>query len=241
MAMTDTPAIGIVTGSGIVLDALLDHVESRREFDAFPGLAKGTVPGHDHTFVEGRCGDVRVILQCGRLHFYEGLSYEEVVRPVDVLRDLGAAVVLFTNAAGGLLPDLAPGDLVAANRVRLWPYAAWKVTPGILFPDFVPPGCIHTGTYQWVPGPSYETQAEIQAMHHIRCATVGMSTGPELLRCQELGMHGGVISCVTNNCCQPHKLTHDEVVTVAKQTSGKIAQLVRAMINPGTRQPGNTG
>ena len=76
-----------------------------------------------------------------------------VCRPVDVMHALGVRTILFTNAAGGLLPDMNPGDLVAVSRVRLWPYRAWAHAPETLDPAFVTDGCDFIGDLQWMHGP----------------------------------------------------------------------------------------
>lgn len=224
------PPVAIVAGSGIELRRLLDTVSEERPFSEFPGLELGVLEGHPRRFVCGTCGPYPIVLQCGRLHMYEGLDYEAVARPVDVLHDLGARSILFTNAAGGLVPGMVPGDLLAVDRVRVWRYGRWDATPGTLFPDFVTPGCDFTGAYQWVHGPCYETRAEIAALQNHRMAAVGMSTAPGLARCQELGIRAGVIACITNSCCHPHVLTHEEVTTVARRSSGKLARHIRSVL-----------
>ena len=229
------PPVGIVAGSGIDLRRLLDTVSEERPFSEFPELEQGVLRQGVATpcprrFVCGACGPYPIVLQCGRLHMYEGLDYEAVVRPVDVLHDLGVRSILFTNAAGGLVPGMAPGDLLAVDRVRLWRYRRWDATPGTLFPDFVAPDCDFTGGYQWVHGPCYETRAEIAALQNHRMAAVGMSTAPGLARCQELGIRAGVIACITNSCCHPHVLTHEEVTTVARRSSGKLARHIRSVL-----------
>ncbi len=222
--------IAIATGSGINLESIFDSVETVVSFKDVPGLSAAELPGHRYVFIQGRCGDLPVILQCGRLHFYQGFNYEDVTRPVDALREAGAAKIVFVNAAGALDPSMSCGDLVAAERVRLWRYAGWGATPGITFADFKVPGCDWTGTYQWVPGPSYETRAEIAALQGLKAAAVGMSTAPELIRCQELGMQGAIVSCITNCCYKPQKLTHQEVLTVAGRASARISSLLRNML-----------
>ncbi len=222
-----TGPIGIVSGSGIELESLIDSVDQILPFTAFPGLAQGSVVGHTHRFIIGRSGQRDVIVQCGRLHMYEGFDYEQVTRPVDVLRDLGAKTIFFTNAAGGLSPVLQPGDILGVNAVRLCRYQRWEATPGVFHPDFVVDQADYHGALQWVPGPSYETRAEIRALQQMRVMAVGMSVGPELARCQDLGIQAAVLSCITNACFSGERLTHEQVVTNACRASQKIADLIR--------------
>jgi purine-nucleoside phosphorylase len=219
--------LGIVSRPGIVLESLLDAKTEVRAFDAFPGLSCGAVPDPDRKFIWGTCGGFPVVLQCSRFHMYEGLDYATVTRPVDILHSFGVRTILFTNAAGGLKPGMAPGDLVGIQRVRMWRYCWWKATPGVLFTDFVVPDCDFTGTYQWMHGPCYETRAEIAAIQNLTAEAVGMSTAPELLRCQEIGIRAGVIACITNSCCRPATVTDEEVVTAARKLSARLAAIIR--------------
>ncbi len=218
--------MGLVSGSGIALRPLLDEELGEIPFDAIPGLSAGTVPGHACTFVFGRCAGHPVVLQCGRRHVYEGLSFSEVGRSIEVMREFGVARVVFTNAAGGTRPEMAPGHLVGAERIRCWPFR------GLDFPeelplDFVAPGCDFAGTFQWMHGPCYETPAEIRAIAGAGCATVGMSGAAELLRCRELGMRAALVSCVTNACARPQALSHEEVLAVARHSSERMRTLLR--------------
>lgn len=224
-----TPSIGIVAGSGIDLHTLFDSIEQETPFADIPGLAVGHVAGHASVFLRGHCAGQPVVVQSGRLHPYEGLDFDTVTRTVDAFHAFGVRTVIFTNAVGGLLPTLRPGDLVAADDVRTWRYNAFDLPPQIT-PDFVPPHCDAQGRYYWMHGPCYETQAEIAALQHLGAATVGMSTAPELHRCAILGLRAGVISCVTNSCVTQEHLTHASVLAIAHQTSAKLSQLLRATL-----------
>ena len=222
--------IAFVGGSGIDLNELFDEISQTVPFERFPGLETSSIIGHPSTFVSGVCAGYPIIVQSGRRHFYEGLTYPEVVRPVDVLHELGVRRIVFTNAAGGLLFGMHPGDLLAVDKVKLARYQAWSDTPGVLFPNFIVPGCDFTGTLQWVHGPNYETPAEIAFFQSQRASVIGMSTAPELQRCQELGIQAGIVSCVTNSCCPTRPLAHDHVVAIAARTSHKLVTLLRSSL-----------
>lgn len=221
--------IGIVAGSGIDLRDLFDSTPATTAFAELPGLAEGHVAGHASVFLRGHCAGRPLVVQCGRLHAYEGLDFATVTRTVDALHAFGVRTVLFTNAVGGLLPALEPGDLVAADAVCAWHYTGFAL-PRHITPDFVPPHCDAQGTYYWMHGPCYETQAEIAALQRLGAATVGMSTAPELLRCTALGVRAGVISCVTNSCVRPERLTHDGVLATARKASEKLCRLLRVTL-----------
>jgi purine-nucleoside phosphorylase len=133
--------LAVVAGSGLDLLPLLDEVLEELSFRDVPGLEAAGVTGHAGRFVFGRSEGVQVILQCGRLHLYEGFDYEQATKPVVALHDFGAHSIIFTNAAGGLLPDMQPGELMATDALHLWPYAGWNLPSKIVAPDFVPEGC----------------------------------------------------------------------------------------------------
>jgi len=221
--------LGLVAGSGVDLRLLLDKITLEQPFHDLPELALGATPGHGYAFLHGECAGRPVIIQCGRLHAYEGLEWRQVVQTVDALRRFGATSILFTNAAGGLLPEMQPGDLVAADAVHTWPFGKFNL-PETLRPDLLIRGCDFTGCYLWMHGPCYETPAEIALARALGAAAVGMSTAPELLRCQQLGIRAGLVSCITNSCLRSEKLTHDHVLDVARRTSAKLCALLRKTI-----------
>jgi len=229
--MTARGTVAVVAGSGLDLRPLLDSIDGEREFATVDGLPSARVVGHPGRFVFGQCVGVRVILQSGRLHCYEGLSFAEATAPVAALHEFGADTVLFTNAAGGLIPDMEPGDLMAADAVRLWPYTSWKNRPESLTLDLVPSGCAWRGAYHWVHGPCYETRAEVAALRALGSGAVGMSTAPEVARAQALGMRTGAISCITNNCCTPQKLTHEHVLKTASAASARLCEVLRGALS----------
>lgn len=220
---------GIVSGSGINLRPLLDEVLLELPFADVDGVATATVSGHDGRFVFGRCGGHPVVLQAGRIHLYEGHGYEAVTATVDALRSFGVGRLILTNAAGGLVADLAPGDWVSADAVLAWRFAS-HAFPEAMTPDFIVPGCRATGTYIWMHGPSYETRAEIRALQALGGTTVGMSVAPELERCHQLGMRAGVVSCVTNNCTTQEPLSHLQVVEAAQKASEHLCDILRGFI-----------
>ncbi len=223
---TVAPVMGVVSGSGIDLGDLFDLVDNEISFDAIPGLTGSSVPGHPGRFLSGLVLGRRVILQQGRKHVYEGLSFEEIVHPVTLLYEMGCRELILCNAVGGLDPVWQPADLVAVTRCCPW-FTTRIELPEVAHTDFLVAGCCGEGTYLWVSGPSYETQAEIKAMRKLGYAVVGMSTLPEMYHAQNLGMRVGVISCVTNSCLATEPLTHDHVLETAHTSSAKICSVIR--------------
>jgi len=222
--------IGIVSGSGLDLSPLLDTITAEFAFKDELGFEIDSLEGHARRFLRGTCGNREILLQCGRLHFYEGYSFEEVTSTVDVLDAFGARTIIFTNVGGGLRADVNPGDIVSISEIRTWPFVRWENRPESLAPDFQIEGADTTGVYYWMHGPSYETPAEIRALQILGGDVVGMSTAPEMARCKQLGLRAAVLSIVTNNCCTPQVLTHDHVVSVAQAASARLVQLLREQI-----------
>jgi purine-nucleoside phosphorylase len=149
---------------------------------------------------------------------------------VDILLDLGANRIIFTNAAGGLQPGLRCGSLLAIDRVATWPCRRWPDAPESLKPTIVIDAEAR-GAYVWVHGPSYETRTEIAAMRQLGYAAVGMSTAPEMARAHELGIESAAISCITNECGGLEKLTHGQVLATACSATARLVSLLRTAIS----------
>jgi purine-nucleoside phosphorylase len=220
-------AVGIVSGSGLALSNLLDRVDRVASFSEYEGLAANELAGHPRSFTFGCSGLASVVLQSGRFHFYEGLDYRAITRPVDLMYEWGVRAILFTNVAGGLTPDFEVGDIVAIDRLLTWPYGGWSERPDSIAPDRVLDRADAVGTYVWVHGPSYETPAEIRLLQKWGGSVVGMSTAPEVQRCRQLGIRTAVLSCVTNNCCSQDAPTHENVIAVAARMSSKLTAMIR--------------
>jgi purine-nucleoside phosphorylase len=233
--VTHPARVAIVAGSGLDLSGLLDVVEREVGF-AEAGVGMVGVAGHAGRFLLGTCAGRPIVLQQGRRHVYEGLTLPEVSSTVDALHEFGASVVVFTSAAGGLMPEMRPGDLVCASMIQTWPCRRLDL-PERLYPDFTIPGCDATGVYLWVHGPCYETRAEIALLRKIGGAMVGMSTAPEMARCRQLGMRAAAVSCITNNCCAPMRLTHEHVLETAASASRRLTSLLRRAVPSMERNP----
>lgn len=234
--MTGVARIAVVAGSGLDLGGLLDTTERAVSFEE-AGVGQTGVTGHTGRFLLGACVGRPVVLQEGRRHVYEGLALEEVTATVDALHGFGVRAVVFTNAAGGLKPEMRAGDLVSATEIQPWPCRRVEL-PERLHPDFTIPGCDAAGAYMWVHGPCYETRAEIGLLQRLGGAMVGMSTAPEFVRCRALGMRAAAVSCITNNCCAPMHLTHEHVLQTAASASRRLTSLLRRAVLKLDRETG---
>src|SRR5262249_15117437 len=193
----------------------------------------------------------RVLLFEGRLHHYEGHSWESVTAPVRVAAGLGAPVMLFTNAAGGIHDALTPGSLMAIRDHIEWTRTdCWRL-PGPGGPGAARPAPysarllrqlaeaaqgiglrLHQGTYAAVSGPCYETPAEIRALRAWGADAVGMSTAQEVQAACDLGLACAAVSCVTNRAAglSAAPLDHEEVLATAAAQADRLADLLEAFL-----------
>ena len=230
------PDLGILLGSGWGEALVTDKVLVRIPYSDIPGLGASTVAGHAGEFVLYERHGKRIVAWCGRRHYYEGVGWEPVVLPIEILRRMGCPAVLLTNASGGINPVLRPGDfvilrdhinIVGANPLIGPHREEW----GARFPDMSEVYTKHLaellhasahrldlrvmdGVYAYTSGPCYETPAEIQAYKAQGADLVGMSTVPEAVFAKACGLKVAGLSLVSNLAAgisrQP--LNHQEVM-----------------------------
>ncbi len=249
------PAALVVSGSGLAVDLgpVAHGPVPLAEVAPFPLHA---VEGHPLAAELLLPHPGRPVLYCrGRVHGYQGYDPAEVVFWVRLARRLGAAVLVQTNAAGGIDPDYRPGDLVliadhlnltGANPLRGDLPAAW----GPRFPDMVGAydpalrtlarehaarvgvGLRDGGVYAGLPGPSYETPAEVRMLRTLGATLGGMSTVLEVIAARHMGMRCLGISVVTNPAAgvTGEPLSHAEVLEVGRAAAGDVRKLLGALI-----------
>lgn len=237
--------IALVLGSGLGNFAESLTNTSRISFAKIPGFPISTVEGHSGELVHGFLGEVPVLVNSGRVHFYEGYSLDQVVYPIRILKALGAESLILTNAAGSIRQDYAPGDLMLITRLM-------NLTGNSVYSSGVEPDnvfdadlsrLIHqvaeevsiplkTGSYAGLNGPSYETPAEIRFLRHKQADAVGMSTVHESMAAFQLEMKVLGISCLTNYAAgildQP--LNHEEVMETGIRVREDFAALLSALV-----------
>lgn len=248
------PWLGLILGSG--LGGLADAVEraDRFPYDTIPGFPRTTVEGHAGQLVLGWLEGAPVVVMQGRFHAYEGHPSQVVTFPVRVMRQLGVRHLLVTNSAGGISPDLAPGDLMLIedhiNLTGANPLVGANLDDfGPRFPDmttaYAPAHCerllrgaadlgidLKRGVYASVLGPSYETPAEVRMIGVVGGSVVGMSTVPEVIVANHAGLQCAGISCVSNLAAGVGRgpIHHDHVGDVAGKATGALTALVRRFI-----------
>jgi inosine/guanosine/xanthosine phosphorylase family protein len=245
------PRLAVVLGSGF--HAVQQSVEAAFElpYTRLPGFLPTQVDGHCGKLVIGSLGRVPLLLLCGRSHYYEGHSMAEITFPIRVLAECGIHVLLLTNAAGGINPRYRPGDFMCvtdhlnfmgANPLR--GQGSGSTMPFVDLCGLYDPSLTkllaraarqervrcHHGVYLAVPGPSYETPAEIRAFARLGADAVGMSTVPEAIVARNCRLRVAGLSCITNRAAAPNgqAICHAEVLrTGAHMRKSATAILTR--------------
>jgi len=225
--------VAVVLGSGMG-DLDLGPASCEIPYGRIPGFPRARVAGHP-----GRLSLVgaAAILR-GRVHFYEGHSLDEVVRPVRVLARLGVRTLVLTNAAGGVNPRLKPGDLMAiADHLNLM--GANPLRGGPHFVDLTGiyervriPG-LKRGVYAAMAGPTYETPAEVRMLRKLGADAVGMSTVPEAIAARQAGLKVIGISLITNAAAGLTRkpVSHAEVLATASRARSRMASVLRRILS----------
>ena len=243
------PRLAIVLGSafGQVAEEVGDSAAVA--FADVPGCAASGVEGHAGQFVIGRLGGVDVLLQAGRLHYYEGHSMDQVTFPIRVMAAFGVEQVLLTNAAGGIATGLAVGDFMRiTDHINLMGANPLRGETPVGLPGFVDMSAAYSeslgqalgqaaadcgielksGVFAAVSGPSYETPAEIRAFAKLGADAIAMSTVPEAIVARQLGLEVAGLSCITNAAAGlgTSAISHDEVLEQAVSLSNKATKLL---------------
>lgn len=248
------PQFVVILGSG--LGAFADCLEDKTEieFAEIPNFPESTIDGHKGKLVIGNLGQVPVMVLQGRFHYYEGYSMDQVVFPLRCMLHLRVENLIVTNAAGSVDANYKSGDLVLIrDHIKFLgdsPLRGPNIeTFGPRFNDMSAPytksirelakKCgreldisLKEGVYFYMPGPSYETASEVQAINILGANVVGMSTVPEVI----VAAHGGMkilgISCITNMATgiADQVLNHEEVVKTGELVGEKFIGLLQRII-----------
>lgn len=246
--------VAIILGSG--LGKLIDNLQEKEYiyYKDIPHFPKSTVAGHEGRLVLGTIKGIKVLAMQGRFHYYEGYTMKEVTYPVYVMKQLGIEKLILTNACGGINTDFNPGTLmlikdfinlfgdnplIGVNDERFGPRFPDMSEPYKL--DFIEKAKLagnelnieyKEGVYAGFMGPYYETAAEIVSIKGQGADAVGMSTVPETIAANYLGMSVLGIACITNMATgiQKQKHSHERVVEVAERSSNTLCKWVTRII-----------
>lgn len=244
------PFLGLILGSG--LGYIADKVKNPKSIDYkdIPFFPQSSVEGHEGKLVTGTIEGIAVIILKGRFHAYEGIDLKKIVFPIYVMKSLGVKGLIITNAAGGVNRTFTPGDIVANTDFINFTFKNPLRGPnldnfGPRFPSMVEPvdkkwidividKCqedgikIKKGTYLWTMGPSYETPAEIKMFEKFGADLVGMSTLPEVMAANHVGLNTISFSAVTNMAAGilPEPLKHEEVLRATEKIKNQFEKVV---------------
>jgi purine-nucleoside phosphorylase len=252
--VTLRPAVAVVLGSG--LGAFAETLEEQVviPYTDIPGWPHSTAVGHAGKLIVGKIEGLAVAALAGRAHLYEGYTAQDAAFGVRTLSRLGIKAVILTNAAGGVNAAYGPGQLVLiSDHINLLgqnPLTGPNDESfGPRFPDMSEAYSkryreaaraagkeigvdLAEGVYAALPGPSYETPAEIRYLRAIGADLVGMSTVPETIAANHIGMKVLGISCVTNYAAGviDQKLDHQEVLEVGERVKDTMVELLRRVL-----------
>lgn len=249
-----SPRIALVLGSG--LGGLAEGMEDAVAipYGDIPHFPVPTAPGHAGRLLSGRVSGRSVIMMQGRFHSYEGHPASALCFVPRVLKLLGCGILVLTNAAGGVNPSFAPGDIMLiTDHINLALESPLRgqesLSFGPRFPDmsrvYDPAlrACalrsareqrisVREGVYAWFAGPSFETPAEIRMARVLGADAVGMSTVPEAIAGAQCGMRVMGVSLIANMAAgmlaQP--ITEEEVLAVSREKGPDLSRLIRGLL-----------
>ncbi len=248
------PDIAIILGTG--LGKLAEDIKNSVviPYEKIKNFPVSTVPGHGGNLVIGQLGEKSVIAMQGRFHYYEGYSMQEITFPLRVMKELGAKVIIISNAAGGMNRFFHRGDLMLIyDHINLMGdnplIGPNEEKMGPRFPDMSQPydkelilltekialedGIrLHKGIYAGLTGPMLETPAEYRMLIKIGADAVGMSTVPEVIAANHMGMRVLGISCITDLAIDGivEKVHFQEILDAAARSEPIMTHLIKKVI-----------
>ena len=246
--------IGIILGTG--LGGLVNEISIEHEIDYsdLPHFPLSTVESHNGKLIFGKINGKDIVAMQGRFHYYEGYSMQQITYPVRVMKFLGVGTLLVSNACGGMNPIYLRGDvmlmldhinllgdnpLIGKNEDELGPrfpdmsepynYELIKLAEEVALQNKIK---VQKGVYVAVPGPNLETRAEYRFLRAIGADVVGMSTIPENIVANHMGMKVLGISVVTDECfpdsLKPAKV--EEIIATAMAAEPKMTLIMKEVI-----------
>ncbi|MFN3334796.1 MAG: purine-nucleoside phosphorylase [Caldilinea sp.] len=253
------PRVGLILGSG--LSGLAEQIAYADivPYAEIPHFPVSTVAGHAGRLVIGDLAGVTVCAMQGRFHYYEGYSMQQVTLPVRVMQRVGVEALIVTNAAGGLNPNFATGDLMLIeDHINLVGMAGANPLRGPNLDEFGPrfPAAnriytlrlrqlalevaaavgvpLRRGVYLQLSGPNFESPAEVRMLHRLGADAVGMSTAAEAMVAHHAGMEVLGLSTITNVAIDQLESTgqptHEEVIEAGKVIVPRLTALLLGIL-----------
>jgi purine-nucleoside phosphorylase len=243
------PRVGFILGSGWGHFVDRSDQELSCPYEQIPGFGRSTVEGHAGCLVRGRAGGHPYLAMQGRLHHYEGHPLARIGATVGVLYGLGVRELVVTNAAGGINPEFAVGDLMLiTDFINFMFDSPLRGAPGALRARTgVSPRLrrlveeaaeeagipLRKGVLFSSKGPTYETPAEVRMARTLGADSASMSTAPELIAAAGLGMEAIAFSCITNmapGVVPGREVNHEEVIEVMTASRERFSVLLAAVL-----------
>lgn len=250
----DTPDVCIVLGSGLGKFTEKAEISCVINYSDIPNFKSSTALGHTGKLIYGKIKDKKVLMMSGRFHYYEGYEFRDTAFPIRVMKLLGVKNLIVTNAAGGINKGFSKGALMLiSDHIKFFsdsPVRGKNIEEfGEKFFDMsnaydkklrqIAKNTakelsinLHEGVYAYMPGPQYETPAEIRALSVLGADAVGMSTVAEVITAAQCGLHTLGISCITNMAAgvTDDILTGQEVIDVANMVYNEFSELIYNII-----------
>lgn len=238
---------GIVLGSGLGEVRSAFRIKGRVDYSRIPHFPASTVAGHRGELLLAERGRKKAFIMDGRVHRYEGHSFSRITLPVRTLSALGVKTMIITNSAGGVGPDIEPGDLmlIQDHIDLLWgslkelshepaifhkPYYSKRLM-GLAEDVARRAGVgVRKGVLLATTGPTYETRAEVDFVRSVGADAVSMSTVPEVTVCHQLGISVLGISLITNLAAH-HGGGHQKVIDFAARASKNLSTVISGVID----------
>ena len=251
------PCVGLILGSGLGLLAERIEGDCRIPYGEIPGFPESRVPGHVGNLVLGYLGGIPVVAMQGRAHLYEGWSASIATFPLRCMHALGIESLIVSNASGGINPRFHSGQVVLLDN-----HIDWMNRTGINFPEASKGAAfeglphrvgnpydadlqdlaehlaikqgftLSRGTYLATLGPNYETRAEYRMFAKLGADMVGMSTVPEVLLANQLGIKVLAFSIVTNVATPDVQSAtdHQDVLDWSRKAQDKLVPLIENIL-----------
>lgn len=251
----ESPEIAVILGTGLgneFVKLVEDPVTI--SYHEIPNFPLATVESHQGKLIAGRIGSKSVLVMQGRFHYYEGYTMQQVTFPIRVMKMLGVKYLLISNASGNLNPKWKKGQLMLIeDHINLLPENPLRGKnvdeQGSRFPDMSAPYSqilnnklrhlatkfnvtLREGVYVSVSGPNLETRAEYRFLRMIGADAVGMSTVPEVIVANHVGLPCCAISVLTDDCDPDHLVpaTLEDIIAIAKRAEPQLTELYRQLI-----------
>ena len=250
----EIPPTAIILGTG--LGELAEHIGDKQEilYAEIPNFPLSTVEGHSGKLITGYLGSRKILAMQGRFHYYEGYTMQQVTFPVRVMQMLGVKTLFVSNAAGGMNPDFAIGDImIIRDHINLFPehplHGRNYKELGVRFPDMSEAYSrrliakaleiaeknhikVQQGVYVGTQGPTFETPAEYRYFHIIGGDAVGMSTVPEVIVARHAGIEVFAVSVITDLGVEGivEKCSHEEVQKAAAEAQPRMSFIMKELV-----------